>query len=589
MRRNGCAEREWPGFSARGNSVRTGWLAASGAAVRTGFRTAVTEGLEEDSRQAKVIRAIVIGESPADADELVAAFRNSGTLHIFSVSGMHVAMVGGIAWFVLRQLRVSRRRAVLLILPLVFAYSWITGNSPPAVRSAWMMAVFLLAFSFRRQPDLLNALGAVLLAAMLWDGNLLFQPGVQMSYGVVAAIAVGTAWASRWFAWMAEKEEYLPDSLITGWQARWLLWRKRLATSLGVSTAAWIGSTPLTIWHFGLVTPVALVGTLVLGLPVTLMLAAALFSAVLHPLTPRAAGWLNVANGKVADVCVVLAQGLSAIPGSHFTTKRSGEPMLMIYDLEYGSAAACFSGGREGAVLVDCGDPRAFRFRVARSLRGMGIEPDSVVISQPDGGHLGGASDVWEAFPIRQAWLPVEKARSPVFREWLRDGPAAGVKILRAGEVDGLPFPDGARLEVLHVPDPAAQNARASNRVAVFRLHWRGWRLLLTGDAGMMAESRMLESGGDLSADVIITGRHPSDPTLGAAFLDAVRPQAIIASHSDFPGTERLDPRQVAFWESRGIAVVNQGKAGGVTIRIDGNGDLLIAGYVDGSVVRLRR
>lgn len=576
-------------FRSRDNAVHTGPLAAFGAVVRTGFRTGVTEGLEGDSRQAKVIRAIVIGESPADADELVAAFRNSGTLHIFSVSGMHVAMVGGIAWFVLRQLRVSRRRAVLLILPLVFGYSWITGNSAPAVRSAWMMAVFLLAFSFRRQPDLLNALGAVLLAAVLWDGNLLFQPGVQMSYGVVAAIAVGTSWASRWFSWMAEKEEYLPDSLMTGWQARWLLWRKRLATSLGVSTAAWIGSTPLTIWHFGLVTPVALIGTLFLSIPVTLMLGAALFSASIHPLAPRAAGWLNMVNGKVADVCVVLAEGLSAIPGSHFTTKPSGEPMLVVYDLDYGSAAACFSGGREGAVLLDCGDPRAFRFRVARSLRGMGIEPDSVVISQPDGGHLGGASDVWEAFPIRQAWMPVEKARSPVFREWLRDGPAAGVRILKAGEVDDLPFPDGARLEVLHVPDPAAQNARASSRVAVFRLHWRGWKVLLTGDAGMMAEARMLASGRDLSADVIITGRHPSDPTLGAVFLDAVRPQAIIARHSDFPATERLDPRQVAFWESRGITVVHQGKTGGVTIRVDGDGDLLLEGYVDGSVVRLRR
>jgi hypothetical protein len=68
-----------------------------------------------------------------------------------------------------------------------------------------------------------------------------------------------------------------------------------------------------------------------------------------------------------------------------------------------------------------------------------------------------------------------------------------------------------------------------------------------------------------------------------------VRPQAILASHSEFPGTERLDPRQVAFWESRGITVMHQGTTGGVTIRIDGNGDLLLEGYVDGSVVRLRR
>jgi len=576
-------------FRARDNRVETGALAALGSAIRKGFRTAVTEGLEENSSQAKVIRAIVIGESPPDADELVAAFRNSGTLHIFSVSGMHVAMMGTIAWFVLRWLRVSRRTAVLLILPLVFGYSWITGNSAPAVRSAWMMAVFLLAFSFRRQPDLLNALGAVLLAAVLWDGNLLFQPGVQMSYGVVAAIAIGTSWATSWFAWMAEKEEYLPDDLLTGWQKRWLAVRRKAVTILSVSTAAWIGSTPLTIWHFGLVTPIALIATVVLSVPVTAMLAASLFSSILHPVLPQAAGYLNRANGKVADLCVVLAEGMSAIPYAHFTTKLPGEPELLVYDLDYGSAAACFSGGREGAVLINCGDPRSFRFRVARSLRTMGIQPDSVVIGQPDGGHLGGASDVWEAFPIRQVWLPVEKARSPVFREWVRDAPAAGIKVLTAGEAGHLPLPDGAELEVLHLPDPLAQNARSENRAAVFRLHWRGWKILFTGDAGLMAENRMLASGRDLSADVIISGRHSSDPTLGGNFLDAVQPQAIIASHSDFPAAERLDPRQVEFWESRGITVLKQGETGGVTLRIDGNGDLLLAGYVDGSLVRLRR
>ena len=111
-----------------------------------------------------VIRAVVIGEQPPDADDLVAAFRNSGTLHAFSVSGLHVAMVGSIGWLLLRDSPECRGGGrCWCLLPLIFGYSWLTGNSPPAVRSAWMAAVFLGAFVFRRRPDLLNALGAVLL------------------------------------------------------------------------------------------------------------------------------------------------------------------------------------------------------------------------------------------------------------------------------------------------------------------------------------------------------------------------------------------------------------------------------------------
>ena len=214
------------------DTLETGRLAMLGARIRHGFRERVTTGLLEDSQEANVIRAVVIGETPPDADALIAAFRNSGTLHVFSVSGLHVAMVGSIGWLLLSWAGVPRRRAVLVLLPLVFGYSWITGNSAPAVRSAWMAAVFLGAFVFRRQPDLLNALGAVLLGAMLWDGRLLFQPGVQLSYGVVAAIAVGSAWTARAFTWMTRPELYLPEEMTSQWQAFWLKRRRGVSMAM---------------------------------------------------------------------------------------------------------------------------------------------------------------------------------------------------------------------------------------------------------------------------------------------------------------------------------------------------------------------
>ncbi|MCB1132577.1 MAG: ComEC/Rec2 family competence protein, partial [Verrucomicrobiae bacterium] len=228
-----------------------------GATIRHGLRDRIIAGLEEPSKSADIIRAVVIGEKPRDGKELVESFRNSGTLHVFTVSGLHVALVATIGWLALSFAGVTRRRAVIVLVPLVFAYAWATGNEAPAVRSAWMTTVFLGAFVWRRRPDLLNSLGAVLLAALLWDGRLLFLPGVQLSYGVVAAIALAAGPASNCFAWMARPELYLPVELMSRWQLRWWRFRRRLAQSLGVSLAAAVGSAPLTAWHFGLFTPVS--------------------------------------------------------------------------------------------------------------------------------------------------------------------------------------------------------------------------------------------------------------------------------------------------------------------------------------------
>lgn len=565
----------------------TGRWAEMGATIRQRFRGAVTAGLAEDSPEASVIRAVVIGEPPPDADELIAAFRNSGTLHAFSVSGLHVAMVGSIGWLLLGWAGVPRRWAVALLIPLIFGYSWITGNSPPAVRSAWMAAVFLGAFVFRRNPDLLNALGAVLLVALLWDGRLLFQPGVQLSYGVVAAIAIGTRWAVRTFHWMAAPELYLPGRRMTWWQKRWHQFRAGLASSLSVSLAAGIGSSPLTAFHFGLVTPISVIAGVVLVPLVYVLLAAALLAAALFPILPSASQVVNRANGKIAGWCVVSAEMFASIPGGHFQVGRETRPQLLVFDLPFGAGAACFSAGNEGAVLLDCGDRRSFKRTVAPSLRNLGIEPDSVVLSHPDGNHLGGGSAVWRTFPIRQALVPVKLSRSPSFRSWLADAPAAGIKLIESKAEATMTMADGATLEVLHAPDPLAKNALADERVAIFRLHWRGWKILLTSDAGMKTELKLLDARKDVSADVIIMGRNRSDISLCDEFLDAVDPAAIIASNPPSPLEEKLPQAAADYWKSLGIHVIDQAATGGVTLHMDEQGRLRIEGFVDRSEIVL--
>jgi beta-lactamase superfamily II metal-dependent hydrolase len=422
---------------------------------------------------------------------------------------------------------------------------------------------------------------------MLWDGRLLFQPGVQLSYGVVAAIAISTAWASRLFAWMGKPELYLPLAVMNRWQKAWLGARRYLAQSLGVSLAAAVGSTPLTALHFGLVTPVSVFAGIVLIPLVFVLLSVALLAVALYGVSTPAASLVNQANAYVAKGCVWTAEIFAAVPGGNFQLRQDRRPALVVYDFEHGAGAACFSGSGSGAVLLDCADPDSFKRRLAPSLRRQGIRPDAVVLSHPDGNHLGGAETVWRTFPIRQVVLPVRQSRSPAFRIWRDAAPPAGIKVLQAADFAEIPMPDGARLEILLAPDPHSQNAAADDRVAVSRLHWRGWKILLTSDSGISTESELLEAATDVSADVIIAGRHRTDLSLTDPFLDAVNPQVIVASHSDFPASEKLPPESVAYWQSRGIQVIHQGQTGAVTLRVDQAGNLRLEGFVDHSVITL--
>lgn len=557
------------------------------ARVRARFRDAVTAGLDPTGRDAAVIRAMVLGENPDD-DALIEAYRASGTLHVFSVSGMHVAMVGAIAWLVLRLLGVPRRPAVVLILAGMFAYAWVTGMKPPAARSVTMAAVLLGAFLLRRRPDLLNALGLALLAALLIDGHLIFQPGVQLSFGVLLAIGLFTAAATRLFAWLSRREPYLPLPLYGWWRTRWLKLRESVATALGASTAASLGSLPLTGWHFGFFSSVSILASPLIGLPVFLLMALALLGAALSPL-PALREKVNRLNGRVAATCTGIATHAAAIPGGsvNFPRDRPAEHFLIVYDIRHGGGAACLHDAGS-SLLVDTGHRPGFRRTLLPSLRHLALRPRSLALSHPDGGHLGGAIDALDALPVRQVLFPVARARSDAFRALDQAAARRGIPAVLGQPGQNYEISRSARLEVLHQPDPFDWHAVADERVMVLRLHWRGWRILFLGDAGWRTERALLEGGRDLAADLIVAGRHRHDSSLGDDFLAAVRPRAIIASHADFPREESIPPTWQAACEQAGIRVFHQGRSGAVTVVPESDGSLVIRGFLDASELRLR-
>ncbi|MFC7339097.1 ComEC/Rec2 family competence protein [Haloferula chungangensis] len=557
-----------------------------GQGIRAGFRESVTRGLDPLSREAAVIRAVVLGEHPDD-DVLIDPFRRSGTLHVFAVSGLHVGMVGLIGWFVLRMAGASRRGAVVPLIILMLGYAWLTGMKPPAMRAAWMAAVVLGAFWFRRRPDVINALGLAALLMLLRDGDLLFQAGVQLSFGVVFAIGMLHRTVGRAFAWIRWEEPYLPRSLYGPWRERWFGFRRWMADMLTVSSSAWLGSAPLTALHFGLMTPVSIVASVALFVVVFPLLGLALLSAAVSPL-PGVSERINAANGFLAASALTIAKTGAAVPGGNFAVPRGrpADEFLIVYDV--GGDGAAVWKGEEACVLIDSGSRRSFDRVVMRSLRGMALRPDKFVVTHPDGGHVGGMTAAVDAFPMTEGLVPVLRAKSSNFRAMLSAGDERGVKMIRGRRGRSYGLGNGAELEVVWEPDAWNWNDVADQRVMPVMLHWHGWRILFMGDAGWASERAMMEGGAGLAADVIVAGRHIHDASLGVRFLEATGARVVIATHSNFPSAERIPDWWRESCEARGVQVFHQGESGAVSGVLD-EGALLLKGFVDGKVLRLEK
>ncbi len=555
------------------------------AAFKKSFRESIVAGIDSESTAAKVILAVVMGEKSPNSLGLIRAFFESGTLHAFSVSGLHVAMVGGMLWALLSVLRCPRRWAIPLIIFSMFGYVWLTGNSPAALRSAWMSAVFLGAFMLRRRPDLLNSLGTVLLFAMLWNPGIIRFPGVQLSYGVVAAIGLGTALARRCFEWIAEDEELLPKSELSWLQAKWLKFRENLAKSLAVSLAASVGSTPLCIFHFGVITPISVFATAFLVFQFFILLAVALISALVYPVWPGGSEFLNRNNAIVADTCAWSAGALANIPGAWATTNTPDQDTLIIYDLDYGAEAACFTSTQGNSVMIDAGGKFSLQGAIGMSLNQLGMRPDSIIFTHADASHVAPPQLMLEMFPIRQVVLGMPLTKKSVAQNWENTDP--NIRLIKPHRGSIIELGNGAQAEVLLSPHDQTVGAVADDRCLVFMIHWNGWKLLWLGDAGRLSEQAMLESGIDLSAELIVAGLHQSDYSLTKPFIDAVAPQAIIIP--SLAGSKMDGPRleQIERLRDTSLKIIDRQQTGGLTLTIDEQGQLVIDGYLDKSSVTL--
>ena len=125
---------------------------------------------------------MALGARESSPEELEELFRISGTLHLFAVSGMNVAIIAGLFLGFALLFRIPRHYAVIIVIPFVLFYALLTGLSPSAVRAAVMLSTFLAAYAAREKPRLLNSLGLAALIVLLYDSQQLFLPGFQLSF-----------------------------------------------------------------------------------------------------------------------------------------------------------------------------------------------------------------------------------------------------------------------------------------------------------------------------------------------------------------------------------------------------------------------
>lgn len=259
--------------------------------------------------------AMITGHEAFVPKEQVEDLRASGLAHIISISGLHMAIVGGFTFAAVRlgiaawpwaALRVSSKKvAAAAGLTAVLLYLVMSGAPSPAERAAITAGAAFLAILVDRRAISLHTLAIAALVILALQPEAVAQPGFQMSFAATAAlVALAEAWPRP------AKEINTP-------------WPIRVVQALGVWTAASIGASfvaglatgPFAMQHFNRVSTFGLAANLLTS-PISsfLMMPALAIGAVLAPL---GLGGLPLAAADIAiDTMNMIASWIADMPGS---------------------------------------------------------------------------------------------------------------------------------------------------------------------------------------------------------------------------------------------------------------------------------
>ena len=252
--------------------------------------------------------AMTTGHEAFIPREQVENLRAAGLAHIISISGLHMAIVGGFAFAAARlavaawpwlALRVSGKKvAALFGLVAVGGYLVLSGAPPPAERAAITAAVAFAAILADRQAISLHALAIAAMVVLLIHPEAVTEPGFQMSFAATAALV---ALAEIWPRPVREIDVPWPIRL-TQAAATWTL------ASIAVSFIAGLATGPFAIQHFNRVSTFGLFANLAVA-PISsflmmpgLALGAALTPFGLGQAPLEVAGWSISLMNQIAAI-----------------------------------------------------------------------------------------------------------------------------------------------------------------------------------------------------------------------------------------------------------------------------------------------
>lgn len=265
--------------------------------VKSDFAKRLEIGLGHNRKVAALNRAILLGERGKLPWRIRQVFVESGTMHIFAISGLHVMAVTSVLMALFMVLLVPRRFVGAVTIPFVWGYVCLIDWSPSAVRAAMMASICLLAPLVWRRPHGITAWTVTFMMVHAACPQMIVNVGSALSFMVMLSIIVA--------------DVYFRDL-------------PKFTRALAITVFAWMAGVPIAAHVFGRVTFGGILANLVLIGMAEATVITGMSGLLVSFVSKTIAAHLNNLSALFTDAMVGISEMVARLPGSNFDLQPWG-------------------------------------------------------------------------------------------------------------------------------------------------------------------------------------------------------------------------------------------------------------------------
>ncbi len=568
-----------------------------------------------DERVSSILTALLVGDQRRIPRDLADAYTRAGVNHILSISGFHIGIIAAfitllLIWFLTRIEYIAlrwnvRRIAVLIAVPVMLAYLFLTGNAPATARSVIMLTVFAVALFAEREQDSVNTLLLAAFFLVAVNPPTLFDVSFQLSFLSLWGILIAVPLIMKSAAtvdppWLKSMIQFVSVSVAASCVTLLpVLYIFKVASLNGILTnflivpllgygavlAGFIALPLVTL--FPACAPLFLwpAATLIVISNQFIMWCTSLPILTYHGVTGQdlfffllfmfcmtflKSRFIRVVSGVLIPIsaCALHLYSASVTDGRlHITMLSVGQAESLLVRLPDGSTLLVDGGG----YLHDTGQDFGQRI-LTPALGALHVgRVDRMIATHNHPDHSGGLPFVIKNLAVGEFWSGTDVS-AEIRNELINKG--VPLRTLVVGDVISLPGP-----VIFTVLSPAeivrtaadSDESSVNEQSLVFRLSYGSFSMIFCADAGFEAEQRMLAGRHDLRSTVLKVGHHGSRYSTSAEFLERVHPKMALISAGAGNRFGLPSFHTVDLLRSKGIPLYRTDRDGTILLVTDGD------------------